>query len=56
MLNVPKVVVTLAEIGCATHSAGITNRYPARQAAEVVDTTGASDAFSLALQLTLGAS
>ena len=55
-LAVPTVVVTLGESGCITCSVGNTRRYLAHQA-KVVDTTGASDAFTatLAAYLTAGA-
>jgi ribokinase len=44
-LAVPTVVVTLGELGCVAYSKGKTYRYPAHPAT-VVDTTGASDAFT----------
>ncbi len=43
-LGIPVVVLTLGEVGCVTHAAGTSHRYPARRAA-VVDATGAGDAF-----------
>jgi ribokinase len=51
-LSVPLVIVTLGESGCAVHSHGVTRRYPAQQTAPV-DTTGASDAFTAALAVSL---
>jgi ribokinase len=56
-LAVPTVVVTLGESGCVTRAAGVTRRYPAQKTV-VVDSTGASDAFTatLAAHLTAGAS
>jgi ribokinase len=55
-LGVDTVVVTLGASGCVAHAGGVTRKYPA-QKTEVVDTTGASDAFtaSLVAQLTAGA-
>lgn len=44
-LAVPTVVITLGESGCIAHSAGESRRYPVRESV-VVDTTGASDAFT----------
>lgn len=52
-LGVSRIAVTLAEAGCLTYSSGVTQRYPARPSARVVDTTGASDAFTAALALKL---
>ena len=51
-LSVPLVIVTLGESGCAVHSHGVTRWYPAQQTAPV-DTTGASDAFTVALAASL---
>jgi ribokinase len=51
-LSVPLVIVTLGESGCAVHSHGVTRRYSAQQTAPV-DTTGASDAFTAALVVSL---
>lgn len=50
--QVPMVVVTLGESGCVTHTSGVTHRYAA-EPAEVVDTTGAGDAFMAALTASL---
>jgi ribokinase len=44
-LNVPTVVVTLGETGCVAHADGVSRLYPAPRAV-LVDTTGASDAFT----------
>lgn len=56
-LALPVVVVTLGESGCVVHAAGESRKYPAQKTA-VVDSTGASDAFTatLAAHLTAGAS
>jgi ribokinase len=56
-LALPAVVVTLGGSGCVVHAAGETRRYPV-QKTRVVDTTGASDAFTatLAAHLTADAS
>ena len=56
-LGVPTVVVTLGESGCVVHAAGVTRQYPVQETV-VLDTTGASDAFTatLAAHLTAGAS
>jgi ribokinase len=43
-LAVPTVVVTLGELGCVAHAAGVTRSYAAEQTV-AVDTTGAGDAF-----------
>jgi ribokinase len=51
-LSVPLVIVTLGESGCVVHSHAVTRRYPAQQTAPV-DTTGASDAFTAALVVSL---
>ncbi|WP_027140173.1 MULTISPECIES: PfkB family carbohydrate kinase [Pseudofrankia] len=45
MLAVPLVCVTLAERGCAVYDGATTRAYPAHPT-EVIDTTGASDAFT----------
>ena len=57
-LAVPTVVVTLGGAGCVAHSAGTSRNYPAHRVTEVIDATGASDAFAaaLALELTGGGS
>jgi ribokinase len=57
-LAVPTVVVTLRGAGCVAHSADTSRHYPAHHVAEVIDSTGASDAFAaaLALELTGGGS
>jgi len=57
-LAVPTVVVTLGGAGCVAHSAGTSRHYPAHRVTEVIDSTGASDAFAaaLALELTGGGS
>lgn len=47
-LCVPLVVVTLGDEGCVTYSSAGRRSYPAQQAA-VLDTTGASDAFTATL-------
>lgn len=44
-LDVPLVCVTLGEHGCAVYDGATTRSYPAHPT-EVVDTTGASDAFT----------
>ena len=44
-LAVLTVVVTLGELGCVAHSAGVTTRYPVEKIV-AADTTGASDAFT----------
>jgi ribokinase len=56
-LAIPIVVVTLGESGCVAQAAGVTRRYPAEKTV-VVDSTGASDAFTatLAAHLAAGAS
>jgi ribokinase len=56
-LALPVVVVTLGESGCVVHAAGESRKYPAQKTA-VVDSTGASDAFTatLAAHLTADAS
>lgn len=48
-LGVGTVVATLGSAGCAVHGAGVTHHYPAHVATQIVDTTGASDAFTAAL-------
>jgi ribokinase len=55
-LGVPTVVVTLGESGCVAHTAGASREYPVQETV-VVDTTGASDAFTaiFAAHLTSGA-
>ncbi len=57
-LAVPTVVVTLGAAGCVAYSAGTSRHYAAHRVAEVIDSTGASDAFAaaLALELTGGGS
>ncbi len=52
-LAVPTVVVTLGGAGCVAHSAGTSRHYPAHRVTEVIDSTGASDAFAAALALKL---
>lgn len=55
-LAVPTVVVTLGAAGCVAYSSGTSRHYAAHRVAEVIDSTGASDAFAaaLALELTAG--
>lgn len=48
-LTVPKVVVTLGDAGCVSYSLGNSCHHPAHQGDRVVDTTGASDAFTASL-------
>lgn len=55
-MNGPKVVVTLGKNGCITVNDGTPTYYAAHEPPEVVDTTGASDAFTAALTFELTAS
>jgi ribokinase len=50
--GVPVVCVTLSERGCVVHDAGGSRAYPAA-AAQVVDTTAASDALTAAITVGL---
>ncbi|MFI6954889.1 PfkB family carbohydrate kinase [Nocardia sp. NPDC050408] len=50
LLGVPTIVVTLGAAGCAVHHQGRTELFEAHSAS-VVDTTGASDAFTAALAM-----
>ena len=50
-LNGPQLVITLAERGCISLDYGTPSRYPAVEPSRVVDTTGASDAFTATLTL-----
>lgn len=55
---IPTVVVTLGAAGCIAHTTHGPCRYPAPETTDVIDATGASDAFAgaLAAHLTAGAS